>query len=104
FQIGLRGHGQVFPAGAGSFWSWRQAMYELVEGLDEQSLHELARRAFQEMRTAGITAVGEFHYLHHLAGDDFRLDAPVVEAARAVGLRLSWLYAYYRTGGAPVNG
>ena len=31
FQRGLRGRGERFPAGAGSFWTWREAMYGLVE-------------------------------------------------------------------------
>src|SRR5687768_13677910 len=36
FQRGLRGHGEHFPEGAGSFWTWREAMYRLVESLDKQ--------------------------------------------------------------------
>ncbi len=27
FQRGLRGRGETFPAGRGSFWTWREAMY-----------------------------------------------------------------------------
>jgi formimidoylglutamate deiminase len=27
FQRGLRGQGERFASGAGSFWSWREAMY-----------------------------------------------------------------------------
>ncbi len=101
FQRGLRGRGEHFPAGAGSFWSWREAMYGLVEELDETTLGQWCRRAFGEMRAAGITAVGEFHYLRHLdpGARDHAFDEVVVEAARATGLRLTLLVAYYRSGG-----
>jgi formimidoylglutamate deiminase len=101
FQIGLRGHGERFPLERGSFWTWREAMYALVEGLTPEALRELSRRTFREMRRAGITAVGEFHYVHHAdaAAADFALDAAVIEAAREAGIRLVLLQSYYRTGG-----
>jgi formimidoylglutamate deiminase len=102
-QRGLRGRGERFPAGAGSFWTWREAMYRLVEELDHDALRALTERAFREMLAAGITTVGEFHYLHH-AGDgdpagDWALDRAVIDAARATGIRLVLLQVYYRTGG-----
>jgi formimidoylglutamate deiminase len=101
FQIGLRGRGESFPAGRGSFWSWREAMYGLVESLTPERLRALSERTFREMRRAGITAVGEFHYVHHAdpAAADFALDAAVIEAARTAGIRLVLLASYYRTGG-----
>jgi len=99
FQRGLRGQGESFPAGAGSFWSWRESMYRLVETLGAHELEALARRAFGEMLAAGITSVGEFHYLHHPAhGQDWALDRAVLAAARATGIRLVLLQVYYRTG------
>src|SRR4051812_4475249 len=39
FQRALRGLGERFPAGSGSFWTWREAMYDLVERLDEAEFH-----------------------------------------------------------------
>src|SRR4051794_17754506 len=60
FQRALRGSGELFPAGSGSFWTWREAMYGLVERLDRDSLARICRQAFAEMRDAGTTAVGEF--------------------------------------------
>jgi formimidoylglutamate deiminase len=101
FQRGLRGRGDDFPEGAGSFWSWREAMYGLVERLDRRRLLEVSTLAFREMRAAGITAIGEFHYLHHFdpAALDFAFDEVVVEAARAAGIRLVLLQSYYRAGG-----
>ncbi len=100
FQRGLRGKGEHFPAGQGSFWTWRQAMYQLVDELDDQSFHQLTLAAFQEMRACGITTVGEFHYLHHSPrGRDFAFDQLVVEAAQQAGIRLVLLNAAYMTGG-----
>ncbi len=100
FQRGLRGRGERFPAGAGSFWSWREAMYGLVGGLDPAAFHRLTLQACREMRAAGITTVGEFHYLHHAEdGEDFALDELVLAAAREAGVRLVLLETYYRTGG-----
>ncbi|HEX5758615.1 MAG TPA: formimidoylglutamate deiminase [Thermoanaerobaculia bacterium] len=100
FQRGLRGRGETFPAGDGSFWSWREAMYDLVGRLDAAAFRALTLQTFREMRTAGITTVGEFHYLHHAGpGDDYELDALVLDAAREAGVRLALLEAYYRTGG-----
>ena len=101
FQIGLRGRGESFPVERGSFWTWREAMYELVEGLTPEKLRSLSLRTFREMRRAGITGVGEFHYVHHadFAAADFALDAAVIEAAREAGIRLVLLQSYYRTGG-----
>ncbi|MFL5461382.1 MAG: formimidoylglutamate deiminase [Gemmatimonadales bacterium] len=100
FQRGLRGKGERFPAGSGDFWTWREAMYALVGRLDERELFRLSVQAFEEMRDAGITTVGEFNYLHH-AGDatDYEFDRVVLEAAAAAGIRIVLLQTYYATGG-----
>lgn len=100
FQRGLRGQGERFPAGSGSFWTWREAMYGLVGQMDPERMHSLASQAFREMLAAGFTSVGEFHYLHH-AGDQggWELDAAVLAAAREAGIRIVLLQAYYETGG-----
>lgn len=107
FQRGLRGQGERFPSGSGSFWTWREAMYGLVESVDPSTFHALCLQAFREMRGAGITAVGEFHYLHHAGigaeggddGGDWALDDLLLAAAAEAGIRLVLLEAYYRTGG-----
>ncbi len=101
FQRGLRGRGESFPAGAGSFWSWREAMYGLVDSLIPERFGPLCRAAFEEMRAAGITTVGEFHYLHHADPDaaDFRLDEALLEAASEAGIRLVLLETYYAAAG-----
>ncbi len=99
FQRGLRGSGERFSSGAGSFWSWREAMYALVASLDRDALRRVCRQAFAEMRDAGITSVGEFHYLHHDRNGDFSFDDVVLEAASEVGIRIVLLQAYYAAGG-----
>jgi formimidoylglutamate deiminase len=100
FQRALRGSGESFPAGTGSFWTWREAMYDLVERLDRERLGRICRQTFAEMRDAGTTAVGEFHYLHHDQPDDFAFDSVVLEAAADVGIRLVLLQTFYATGGS----
>ena len=40
-------------------------MYALAGRLDPDSYFALARAVYAEMALAGITCVGEFHYLHH---------------------------------------
>jgi len=100
FQRGLRGRGGTFPQGAGSFWTWRQAMYSLVETITEQQIYDLSAQAFREMLTAGITTVGEFHYLHHDEScEGFAFDEVVLKAASDVGIRIVLLNVFYKTGG-----
>ena len=107
FQRGLRGQGEVFTNPQDDFWSWREAMYGLVETLTPESAHEHSLRAFQEMRAAGITSVGEFHYIHHSdAGVDFALDEGLLAAADEADIRIVLLHACYLAGGfgSPIAG
>lgn len=107
FQRGLRGRGERFPAGSGSFWTWREAMYGLVGSLDLDAFESLCLRTFREMRRAGVTTVGEFHYFHHGPEEEgFAFDERVLRAASAAGIRIALLEVYYRTGaiGQPLEG
>lgn len=104
FQRAIRGLGERFPGGQGSFWSWREAMYSFVERASAAELRRWYERAFREMLRAGITTVGEFHYLHHsaaaLSGErDWEVDQIVLEAAASAGIRIVLLQALYQTGG-----
>jgi formiminoglutamate deiminase len=101
FQRALRGRTQ---AGEGSFWTWRQRMYRLAESLVPDSYRLLARATFGEMLLAGITTVGEFHYLHHDRegapyDDRNAMGAAVLSAAREAGIRLTLLDTCYLHGG-----
>ena len=62
FHRALRGRTH---RGGGTFWTWREDMYAVAERLDPDAYRALARAVFAEMALAGITCVGEFHYLHH---------------------------------------
>ena len=106
FQRGLRGRGETFPAEAGDFWSWRQEMYGLVSRLDRDTLFDLNLAAFREMRAAGITTVGEFHYLHHAdpAERDFAFDEVVLAAAAEAPIRIALLEVFYAHGGIGEGG
>src|SRR5437763_7229787 len=87
-----------------SFWTWREMMYSAALRLTPDDIYDASRMAFLEMTLSGITAVGEFHYLHH-APDGNSYDDPnllakeVVRAAGDVGLRIALLrVAYARSG------
>jgi len=100
FHRGLRGRAQ---AGGGDFWTWREHMYAVAACLDPDRYHALARACFAEMALAGITVVGEFHYLHHgpggVAYDDPNTMAEALRAAAAdAGIRLTLLDALYLQG------
>ena len=101
FQRALRG---TTHRGPGSFWTWRKQMYRLAGALDPDTMFALSRATFAEMALAGITVVGEFHYVHHQAGgapysDPNAMGTAVMRAAREAGLRLTLLDACYLHGG-----
>jgi formiminoglutamate deiminase len=109
FHRALRGrtHG-----GGGDFWTWRDRMYAVASQLDPDSCRGVARACFVEMALAGITSVGEFHYLHHGPGgapyDDPNAMASALRAAAAeAGVRLTLLDTLYLQGdvdGRPLSG
>ena len=116
FQRGLRGLGENYPRGPSgeetpSFWTWREAMYGLVNELDSvEAFKRQTKQCFQEMAAAGITTCGEFHYFRHSNGadgeEDFSMDQAVIEAAREANVRLVLLSACYERGGfdgSPLN-
>lgn len=105
FQHGLRGDTQRAGGETGSFWSWRDAMYRLAEGLTPERIGALSQRAFRELRRAGVVAVGEFHYVHHQAdGTPYKdrtiLADTVIRAALSEGLRITLLRVAYARAGA----
>jgi formiminoglutamate deiminase len=109
FHRALRGRTH---RGRGDFWSWRDLMYQVAAVLDPDRYLELATATYAEMALAGITAVGEFHYLHHgPAGrpyaDPNRMGEALAEAPGRAGIRLTLLdTCYLRAGldGRPLAG
>src|SRR5262249_38399676 len=89
---------------ADDFWSWRELMYQVAALLDPEQLYVASRQAFLEMALAGITTVGEFHYLHRDPSglpyaDPNELAKQVIRAARDVGLRIALLRVAYERAG-----
>jgi formiminoglutamate deiminase len=100
FHRALRG--RTHGAG-GDFWTWREHMYTLAARLDPATYHALARACFAEMALAGVTIVGEFHYLHHgpggvVYGDPNAMGEALRAAAADAGIGLTLLDALYLQG------
>jgi formiminoglutamate deiminase len=101
FHRALRGRTH---RGGGDFWTWRELMYEVAGALDPDRYLELATATYAEMALAGITAVGEFHYLHHdPAGrpyaDPNQMGEVLIEAAGRAGVRLTLIDTCYLRAG-----
>ena len=106
FHRALRGrtHGD-----GGTFWTWREAMYAVAERLDPGSYRALATAVYAESALAGVTCVGEFHYLHHGPGgqpfeDPNAMGEALREAAATAGIRLTLIDAAYLSGGLDQHG
>lgn len=101
FHRALRGTVQV---GSGTFWTWREMMYQVAGRLTPDSAYALGRAVYAEMALAGITCVGEFHYLHHGPGgepydDPNAMGNALISAARDAGIRITLLDTAYLASG-----
>ncbi|HEX5297169.1 MAG TPA: formimidoylglutamate deiminase [Streptosporangiaceae bacterium] len=106
FHRALRG---VTQAGRGTFWTWRERMYEVAARLDPDTYLALARAVYAEMAMAGISCVGEFHYLHHQPdgrpyADPNAMGRALIQAAAEAGLRITLLDTCYLAGGLDESG
>jgi formiminoglutamate deiminase len=106
FHRALRGATQV---GLGTFWTWRERMYQVAAALDPDNYLALARATYAEMALAGITCVGEFHYLHHGPegtpyADPNEMGKVLIAAAAQAGLRITLLDTCYLSGGLGADG
>ena len=106
FHRALRGrtHGD-----GGTFWTWRQQMYAAASRLDPDSYFLLARAVYAEMVLAGMSMVGEFHYLHHdrrgrRYANPNAMSEALVAAADEAGIRLTLLDVCYLEGGLTTDG
>jgi len=77
----------------GDFWEWREAMLGVAEGLTADAVRTEYEAVYAEMRAAGYTAVGEFHYVGFAEAES------AVDAAHAAGIELVVLLAAYGRGG-----
>ena len=96
-------------ADRGTFWTWRERMYQVAARLDPDRYHRLARATFAEMALAGVSCVGEFHYLHHQPGgrpyaDPNAMGRALLQAAAEAGLRITLLDTCYLAGGLAEEG
>ncbi|WP_435883915.1 formimidoylglutamate deiminase [Streptomyces microflavus] len=101
FHRALRATVQV---GSGTFWTWRELMYRAASRLTPDSYFDLARATYAEMALAGITSVGEFHYLHHAPGgtpydNPNAMGEALIAAAAEAGIRITLLDTAYLAGG-----
>jgi formimidoylglutamate deiminase len=88
FQRALRGRAE-----GADFWAWRDVMLGHARGLTPDMVKKDYARTYREMRAAGYTAVGEFHYVGYAEA------LAAAEAARGAGVELVLLYAAYARGG-----
>jgi len=93
-------------AGRGTFWTWRERMYEVAARLDPGRYFAPGpRRVRGDGPWPGSPAVGEFHYLHHdRGGGPVRRperDGPRASSRRPAdaGLRICLIDACYLSGG-----
>jgi formimidoylglutamate deiminase len=88
FQRALRGR----EAGT-DFWAWRDAMLGHARGLTPDMVRRDYAAVYAEMRAAGYTAVGEFHYVGLPEAE------AAVEAASEAGIQIVILLSAYARGG-----
>ncbi|HSE25373.1 MAG TPA: formimidoylglutamate deiminase [Pyrinomonadaceae bacterium] len=104
FQRVIRGRTEYKTRNTDSFWTWREQMYAAANRLTPEDLYVASRMAFLEMALTGITAVGEFHYIHNAPdgspySDPNLLAKQAIKAANEVGIRIALLrVAYARAG------
>ena len=88
FQRALRGRTE-----GDDFWAWRETMLELARGQTPELVRTSYADVYRELRRAGYTAVGEFHYLGLAEA------RAAAEAAAEAGIELVLLHVAYARGG-----
>jgi formimidoylglutamate deiminase len=90
FQRALRGRAE-----GADFWAWRDLMLREAERQTPETVRQDYTTVYRELRRAGFTAVGEFHYLGLAEAH------AAAEAAAEAGVEFVVLYAAYARGGLP---
>lgn len=113
FQRAMAGVAEQRGSKDDSFWTWREAMYDVASRITPECLNAVAAQLYADMVKAGYTSVCEFHYLHSHGdastgkpSEDERLamSQALMDAATTAGIGLTLLPTLYQTsdfGGAP---
>lgn len=111
FQRAMAGLVEQRAGSDDSFWTWREAMYDVASRITPECLNGVAAQLYADMVKAGYTSVCEFHYLHSDASGESRsheqrlaMSQALVDAATTAGIGLTLLPTLYQAsdfGGAP---
>ena len=109
FQRAMVGAAERRTGHEDSFWSWREAMYQLASRMTPELLNAVAAQLYADMLKAGYTSVCEFHYLHQQPDgqpyeDPTAMHQALIDAAATAGIGMTLLPTLYQTsdfGGAP---
>jgi formimidoylglutamate deiminase len=84
---------RTLTSAGGDFWAWRESMLELAAAQTPATVRAGYAATYAEMKDAGYTAAGEFHYL------GLPLARAAALAAREAGIEIVILLAAYARGG-----
>lgn len=114
FQYAMAGLAEVHDPSkrSDSFWTWRNAMYELAISISPDDLEAIATMLYAEMLNVGYTNVAEFHYVHHdqngkLFDHRSEMGNRLITAAQSTGMNITLVPIFYQKGGfglPPVEG
>ncbi|RIK87338.1 MAG: formimidoylglutamate deiminase [Hyphomicrobiales bacterium] len=106
FQRALAGRTEFVAAARAedNLWTWRKEMYRMVDRLTPEDYEAIAALVYLEMLHFGMTAVCEFHYVHHRPGgahyaNPAEMSDRLIAAAARTGLGLTLLPVLYAHGG-----
>ena len=106
FQRALAGRTEFVTAerAEDNLWTWRKEMYRLADRLTPETYEAIAALVYLEMLQFGMTAVCEFHYVHHAAGgavhaNPAEMSDRLIAAAQRTGLGMTILPVLYAHGG-----
>ena len=104
FQRAMAGFAEYTTSNHDSFWTWRKRMYDFVQRIEPDALEDIAEKLYRQMRSAGYTHVGEFHYLHHTPDgtpydDPAHLSHAMIRAAKKAEIGITLLPVLYSCSG-----
>src|SRR5260221_13906135 len=94
FQRAMAGLAERRGHPTDDFWTWREAMYDLVARVEPEDVEAIAEQLYVEMLKHGYTAVAEFHYLHRdRKGERYAnpalLPERIIAASQSTGIALT---------------